>query len=386
MQESNVNSLTTGSNVLDVLGISAREDVISNLLVHCYNKSAEFRESFLRAIGLSEKDSAVRGQAHLRVWTRFGVPDIVILNRDDCRLLIIENKLGADEGKEQTIRYASENCLQAIEQSLNFSACRDKTHYVFLTLFPDQPCAAPEFVRIQYENFLPQDWSLSLCDDPLVKLLAKSWADLLIGFYNAANVNPTDILVERMQHPGPLDEAFLVFRNFMRSVTLPTGISVRSLRYSAQGRKNYKAQFGKASWSPSEIAKRGEQWRLDPETCFNIHIEPTLNVLDGNFSVSLHYETNPYLKETDAARTLNADDLEGYRRKRSEFVWAFREVRPIGLTPAQCDLWCQVGKSDFSINNLTVAESQESFSVLLADIVAAVDCALERISDGAGPA
>lgn len=45
----------TDPNILGILGVAAREDVISNLVAYCYNSAATFRVSFGRAIGLPDR-------------------------------------------------------------------------------------------------------------------------------------------------------------------------------------------------------------------------------------------------------------------------------------------------------------------------------------------
>ena len=100
-------------NIVNLLGITYKEDIISNLIVGLINESKVFRNSFIKNILNIENPSDFKVKAYTRIATSAGIPDIIVTleNEKDSRLLIVENKLKADEGFNQTLRYSDEKCI-----------------------------------------------------------------------------------------------------------------------------------------------------------------------------------------------------------------------------------------------------------------------------------
>ena len=376
------NTPSASSNLLEILGVSGREDVITNLLAHCYNNSNVFRCSFLRSLGVPlDGAGSPSGTAYTRVLTGdVGVPDIVIVNPDGAgrNIVVIENKLGAIEGEDQTQRYSSPDCLKHLATRFSFDVKTVEPHYVFLTLFPDERPASPKFVPVSYEALLQQEWTFGAGDGSWVAELTRAWLDLLARFYQTGRLRATDILLERLRENDPLEGSFLAFRSFMHSVPCPPGLSyLGSWRSSQAGRRYYLAQFGKGTWQPSEMDQSGQTWRLDSETCFNIHIEPQFNVLSGKFSIFLHYETNPYVPQKAARSSLGRGDFDAYGMQRGRFVSVFRTV-----CPSDCAVgvgWNQIAKATLSLDGLSVEASFRRFGDLFRRISKAVDKTLQQI-------
>lgn len=70
------------------------------------NESKKFRMSFLENIIGIVNPSLYNAKAHTRIGTTQGIPDIIITveNKNESILIIVENKLKAEEGYEQTKR------------------------------------------------------------------------------------------------------------------------------------------------------------------------------------------------------------------------------------------------------------------------------------------
>lgn len=266
------------SNLLELLGVAGREDVVTNLLAHCYNHSAAFRAWFLRTIGIEDIGEVAVGRAFTRVQMGdAGVPDLVIVDYDGsgCSVVVIENKLAAEEGKDQTERYASNDCLQSLATRFKFGGKELRLKYVFLTLFPDVQPGSKKFVRVTHESFLQGNDAIYHGDGPWVSEVFGAWLDILSRFYKAGHLEPSDCLLDRFRQSYALDGSFLAFRAFMQSVPCPEGVShVWSSRSSQPGRRFYLAQFRKPSWNPARMERLEEKWRLNPAKCFNIHVEP----------------------------------------------------------------------------------------------------------------
>lgn len=378
---------STVPNLLELLGVAGREDVVTNILAHCYNSSAAFRPWFLRAIGVTDAGDNAGGTAYTRVQVGdAGAPDLVVVDHDGSgrSIILVENKLMAGEGEDQTKRYSSRECLRELAARFRLKDNNLDARYVFLTLVPDVRPGSAKFVPVSYDAFLRQRLVLSAEDGLWVPEFSRAWLELLARFYGAAQLNPDDCLLDRLRDSDALEGSYLAFRSFMRSVPCPKGMSfLWSSRSSQPGRRYYFAQFGKASWHPGKIDQSHERWRLNPATCFNIHVEPQFSVLDGKFSVALHYETNPYLSHKEAKKSLRQKDYDAYRRRRDEFIGIFRTLCPDDLKVG--GRWNQVAKANLSLETLSVDDCKQRLAALLTDVSRAVDKALEGIDASAEP-
>lgn len=373
--------IASGSNLLEVLGVAGREDAITNVLVHCYNNSANFRLSFIRSLGLHLMGGRPPRHAYSRVQIQgTGVPDMIIVDPEYAHrtIVVIENKLGAGEGPDQTKRYSSPQCLQRLFDHFGLDAERTEAHYVFLTLFPDEVPKSSEFAVVPYEAFLRQKWVLPRGDGTWVRDLMCAWLDVLKRFYGSARLLPDERFLDRLRRGGPLDGSFLAFRSFMRSVRRPRDLFyLASLRSNKAGRWYYLAQLGKKHWSPSLVDQSMPEWRLDPRTCFNLHIEPQFSVLNGDFSLYLHYETNPYLTRKETRLRIHKKDYEAYVERRDRFISALRDTCPEGFKV--CGGTNQVAEATVSFEGLSVTDASGRLSDLFRTASKWVDKTLREV-------
>ncbi|HHD2798783.1 TPA: PD-(D/E)XK nuclease family protein, partial [Clostridium perfringens] len=96
--------------------------------------------------------------AYTRIQTVNGVPDIVIKLKSNLQdiLVIIENKLKADEGYNQTKKYSSEKCISDLVKNpkINLKNKNIKTIFLFLTLIPKQVPSGEAFKNITYKDLI----------------------------------------------------------------------------------------------------------------------------------------------------------------------------------------------------------------------------------------
>ncbi|RJQ69355.1 MAG: hypothetical protein C4519_21675 [Desulfobacteraceae bacterium] len=313
-------------NIFRVLGIQSREDCVSNVLAYAFNNSLPFRANFMEKIcgkPLSRYDSA---QAHTRVSTgESGIPDIIIVLESNSggEIVVIENKLKAEEGYDQTQRYASERAVAAISNRFFPNKQVDEPSFIFLTLFPDQQPAAGDRYTIRHHSDLKDvinniaDW-----DNKLVEQLTKDWLALIAKFYAREQVNLNDIFFEKLADDNDLDGGYLYFMSAIGQMTLPAGLIINTeefFRSSRQGRRFYGVRILKESWCSGGMTESSGSWTLDPFPNFNIHFEPQYNVLSGLFSCSLHYEVQPYEPEAWVKANIPIDQYDSYVARRENF-------------------------------------------------------------------
>ncbi|WP_169829434.1 PD-(D/E)XK nuclease family protein [Desulfatibacillum aliphaticivorans] len=367
-------------NILSILGVAGKEDVISNLLRYCIEASTTFRDAFLQNIC----DIDPSGITDARVFTRVstgssGVPDMVIaIQRQGAKqLVIMENKLKADEGSNQTKDYASTECKNAIKERLGWSNDAVDVKCVFLSLFPDQKPESSAFRSATFKNLLNAGLDSSTLGDSNAKLLIASWISLLSGFYSKGKVSDSDVFLAKMQEPDDLEGNFLYFRSFLEGLRLEGGLEVdETFRGSARGRHYFGAKICKPSWRPGEMKGVNGVFQLDAKRDFNIHFEPQFNLLTGFFNFYLHYEVNPYRPVAWVKKNVSLSQYEEYNRVRDSFKEELRSKGIGGLSVGGRSN--QAAKAVFDLKGRTVAESRSLISEIIHTVASQIDEIIKR--------
>lgn len=327
-------------NVFAALRALDNEDVISNLLAYCVNHSPSFASHFMSALpgrrwdGYDEVDAYTR-----KSLPGVGIPDLIVKGRSrgKCDLVVIENKLMAEEGRDQTKRYADEFCAPNPQNSTFFANLEprgewDAPRLVFLTLFPWQAPGDCRFRHVTYEQLLPALKPYERGQDAVADRLFCDLSDAYSAFYASGCPDPRDILMDKWssrkgqecRSGGNLDTACLHFGNVFASKEMkyPLGLKARPIgRLNKLGRPFYAAQISKDTWHPPVA-----EGRLG----FNIHFEPQFALLDGKFALYLHYEVREYLPRKQAEK-LYREKLQEHDEARRRFIEHLRETRPPGL-------------------------------------------------------
>lgn len=373
------------TNVLSILGVSAKEDVISNLLRYCIEASPAFRDAFLVNICRVPLPVGARVRALTRVATdASGIPDLIIAAETpgDKYLVVLENKLKADEGDDQTVRYSSRDCVEDVKRRVGWSGITVAESFVFLTLFPDQQPAADAFRRTTYQDLLDAMRTIPRpIDDPMAELLLDSWRALLEQFYSKARAHNEDLLLARLQEADPLEGNYLYFKSFVDGLALPDDLTVEyTFRSSAKGRRYFGAVISKPSWHPSEMQQVDGRWQFDGIRHFNIHFEPQFHYLKGILELYLHYEVNPYQTVEWVRANIDPSAYQAYERVREAFVRELEAQRVPDLTLGGRSN--QIAKAQLRLANTTVHAAQESISAFVDEVGAHVDAILSRRAIG----
>jgi hypothetical protein len=86
-----------------------------------------------------------------------GIPDIVILcsNDDNGQVIIVENKILASEGSDQTDRYSTDVTVDSVVKNLSSAfPARRSAAFVYLTLPHSQSPKSNRFVHKTYRDLL----------------------------------------------------------------------------------------------------------------------------------------------------------------------------------------------------------------------------------------
>lgn len=314
-------------NLLTVLGITNKEDVISNLLRYCIEVSPLFRYAFLEDICDVQMSKDSKVIAHTRISTGSnGVPDLILALEGPRKktLVILENKLNADEGEDQTSRYSSFECVQEIKRRLDWAEADIDVRFVFLTLHPDQD-PVPMFRRVTYKEVLETISKLPPVEDPLAQLLLNAWGALLQAFYSNAGSLDSDILLVKLGQVDPLEGHYLYLKSFAQGISLQHGLEVEyPFRSSAQGRRYFGVVISKDTWHPTEMKNIDGVYHLDARKNCNIHFELQFHCLRGALELYLHYEVNPYQTKAWMNKNVSHAEYDAFINVRNEFIEALR--------------------------------------------------------------
>ncbi|MGL4450146.1 MAG: hypothetical protein ACRCTZ_03005 [Sarcina sp.] len=374
-------------DIIKGLGIGYKEDIISNLIVQAINESKVFRKSFLENL-LKIKDSErYTINARARVRTREGVPDIIIklVHDGEIIIVIIENKLSASEGFEQTENYRKDECFAKVcsceDIKVNKELVRaENRKYVFLTLLEEQ-AKGKDFVNITYKDLLEQvNFDV---EDISMKIVLDSFKNFLDEFYKKSNVNLNDKVSAVMQKG--IDKVVLQARakKIFEHMKLNREVyEIDKLKFDSKSAKNVGLQIYKDMWLHEKMNKDGSN--LSKST-FGIHFEPIFNVVGCNFSgLTLHYEINPYYKK-DKIEGLVGKESEGlnqYNKSREKFKDVLHEkikskkYKNIKLSHS----WLQVLNIKIDIKDMTVKEFLGVLEDYIVKISEDVDEALKEIN------
>ena len=314
-------------NVLRALGALDDEDVISNLLAYCVNSSRSFAAHFMSAVQGCGPDSYDEICAYERKRVLgTGTPDLVLKasSGEHCDLVIIENKVTAEEGKGQTKRYSRPSCVERLRARLSNEHPSGEwrgDHYAFLTLYPWQKPRNPHFRHVTYQRLLSATMPYERGQDTLADRLFGHLSDAYSAFYASGRIDRGDLLMQKWSAHGDLrglDRAFLHFGNVFASMRYPLGLEVGLIaRASRTGRLYYLAQVSKDSWRlPAPSAKPG----------FHIHFEPQFSVLSCRFSLYLHHEIRDYRPRAQAVKDFGTE-LAEYDAAREQFIRYLTKTR-----------------------------------------------------------
>ena len=369
-------------NIFTILGIQSREDCVSNALAYAFNQSIDFQSDFLKSICDKKSDSFTKCKAFTRVSIGdSGIPELVLMCESGNRaeFILIENKIRAEEGMDQTERYAAEGTVNVLHQRFCPETERENVSasFIFLTLFPDQTPHSKKFLTKSHSDLIAIREDETTITNVADKLIS-DWFALVKRFYAKSIIYPDDKICEKLQNDDGLDGGYLYFRTFLSQLILPESLGIEDLfRDSRQGRRYYGAVFSKDGWHPGEVTQVNDTWSLDSNKVFNIHFEPQFNVLTGGFNIYLHYEINPYETAAWAKKHIPAEQYNKYLIRRSRFVELLAET---GTKE-----WIfgggtnQVAKVQLDFQELSAIKVKNMIEKIFSDTSKAIDYVLGRL-------
>ncbi|WP_409271513.1 PD-(D/E)XK nuclease family protein [Neobacillus sp. SCS-31] len=304
-------------NIIRLLNSFYREDVITDMIAYMINEDPGFAEWFTGTLcGQEQRYSKIKAYTRIGLGKGIGTPDLII--ESDEYILVIENKLGALEGTDQTNRYASEEGKMRLRSAFK----KPETvpiHFYFLTLDPFTPATNPDFKKLDYKKFVGVDWGSIIQDTDAVKIMS-DYSALLKEFYNPLqNAALSDSIAETTRELDVLQRK-LIWIHMLQQAELPAGMEMTFGEAGGFGRNAAVFLFSKKEWRQERF-----NGKVLMAQSMNLHFELAINLLAGNTGTdfSVHYEPHPYKPKKDYERVAGYKDYENLRKERAR---AFHEL------------------------------------------------------------
>ena len=306
-------------NIIELLGITYKEDIISNLIVGLINKSNNFKISFIENIIGVPNANLYNVEAFTRISTVKGVPDIIIkiYNEQENILVIIENKLKAEEGYTQTARYSTDECIKDIclNNKINLEYNNVSKKFIYLTLIPEQIPSGEKFVNKTYRDLL-EVVNVEI-ENGILNHIYQDFMKLIKDFYCNLDVNKNDKILDLLCDNIDSEKIYIKFKNIMKLCNFDNGLEVRYVgKTGGVGRISFIAQISKDNWVSNSNASFIDGLYSVKEDTYNIHLEFSFDILNKVIKLPLHYETNPYIPKSKLIKQSKEEDYNKYIDRR----------------------------------------------------------------------
>ena len=353
-------------NIIELLGITYKEDIISNLIVGLINESNNFKISFLEnIIGISNAN-LYNVEAFTRIATEQGIPDIIIkiYNEQKNVLVIIENKLKAEEGYTQTARYSTDKCIKDIclNNKINLEYNNVSKKFIYFTIIPEQIPSGERFVNKTYRDLL--ELVNVEIENEILNHIYQDFMKLIKDFYCDLDVNKEDKILDLLYENIDNEKIYIKFKDIMKSCNFDNGLEVKYIgKTGGIGRISFIAQISKDSWVSKSNASLIEWLYSVNEDTYNIRLEFSFDILNKVIKLPLHYETNPYIPKSKLIKQSTEEDYNKYLNRRELVKNKLHEEI---LLLGDKDIKCYNGSNQIANiiinldNNVTVKEFLEA--------------------------
>lgn len=326
-----------GEHIFEILGISEREDSYTDLLKYAFTTSMEFRDNFL---GLLNQESVGKWEIEVRlpvpIHSSFGrkrdIPDIVLINIEIRKVVIIENKIFSGEGWEQTNRYSSDEFKEGLSKHLRSEKCLEYEDfhfdYFYLTL-DGQDASSGAFRKISYErliNKIPPN-----VQDEKLRILLDELKERINEIINWPRPNDEELVLDYLKRTKRLVSQYHTFK-CLSSEIIPKEPQFEITANPGSGFIPL-AQWQYINW----VSGNADSPERIIEPCFNIHFEFQWDSRYDSLTLYLHYETNPYMTGKKK-RGLPSQFIEKYDELRDQFFDRIKNKNPLKWTLNKRDL------------------------------------------------
>lgn len=315
--------------ILGKLRLCGNEVVMTRAIGVLLNESPAFATQFLGAFFSASSPTDVNAECEVGVG-EYGRIDLVVTWREGAEMhcAVVEHKIKAGEGEEQTSRYRS--AAAGLWASRTFDStpkANSHPHLLFLALFPWDLPKHGDFVAGTHRDMIPALDAAASEGTSTISTLAGEWADELRSFYVRDEAHASLPWRESLKivTPGGLPSGYMVAGQIavaMGSQLNAAGLSVNNIyRGSGQGR----------SWLGLVIERDGDAWRcpLRPEAGAEpsayMHFQVHLPLDSDDRPVArIALELLPYRPQRQARGLYSDLFVDAYRGQRSGLISSVR--------------------------------------------------------------
>jgi len=355
-------------NIIKTLNLFYKEDIISDLLVSCLNDNKSFITDFLKQANIDLEIYNYEIQTRISLGKGIGVPDIVIYIKasDGEHIVVIENKLGADEGYSQTERYATKIARKKLKD--RFKTQNAHFHYIYLALDTTSNPTYSEYKIVNYNTFLNRKWKIN---NEKLKVIFKDFIECLNDFYEPLKSPLKSIENDKLESIQKIICWYSVLNNITKNYQ---NLIIVSGKVGGSGRLNFLYRIDKDSWKSKNVFQN-----TGLSKTFNIHIDTYIDLLSDNQrtlkEINVRFETNPYTPRKNIINDIQYKDFLNQKMIFSNYVSEFL---------SQYDL--QFSIKNFALIALNIPLNQSSTQKSITDykkklniIIKAVDYAVNRM-------
>lgn len=308
-------------NTMDLLGVNFNEEVIGNLIVGLINSSDNFRRAFSRHILEISNVEGFDVKAYSKEATSKGIPDIIISAESDDEIIIsiVEEKLKANEGHNQTFIYTEEVIKEEIIKESNNKKINFK--YIYLTLIEDEKKINYGYINKTFKDLINDVW-VEIEDEGLNRLY-KDFITNIMKFYTLQELPESAKRINVLLDKDEKEKMFIKFRALVLSLKYSNNLAVEFFGKETAGDEiSFISKILKNRWIGAEAKWNCGLYEIGEDT-FEIHIESQFNITSEKLVLYIHYEPNPYVtryKLRSVATNENVDAFERQRRKVLENV------------------------------------------------------------------
>lgn len=306
----------------DILGIGAREDSYTDLIDYAIKYNSEFRTRLMKLLVSDDTDRKLKTckRTPVSIASQTGgrernkdIPDLVLVDEEKNRIVIIESKLFSWEGWAQLERYASKEFRTSL--AIQHKLVDPKFINVFLTLDDIKP-GSSEFTAIKFKDVadcVPKNLGTTKLD-----MLLMEFKDRVEEHHNWPGPSKDDVALEYLKNTKRLVGGQQTFHKFCTNLLDDVHDFQREFWVTANRGCAFIPLvlfYRKQHWSSGKIAPSHD----DGTKNFNIHFELQWYTREpGYLNLYVHYETQPYKSRKD----LNGETpnfRKGYQETRNDF-------------------------------------------------------------------
>ena len=316
-------------DTFEILGIGAREDSYTDLLVRGLNEIPDFMENLINNLPGNKRfkydqvqQAILRGNTgfnYKKDWkaiSRIGVtiqkpegrskdtPDMVLYSQTDNSLIIIENKVFSGEGWQQTERYSQNEFIQKLLERLKSDPFRvnfknPKLGFYYLTLDGTEPSCKKFFEVLRYGDIIkaiPLNLLFQL-PNPITGVLLKEFYNR-VSHYDRhiqspipGNTTVEDYLKKTSGFVTQRDN----FHNICRKMEICKNMNINLTPSEGCTANQGCGSIPLFIWRKEDWAKISFDTSQNQDYKLDIHFELQWNSCTEHIVLYLHFHTKPYI-------------------------------------------------------------------------------------------